>query len=183
MRFMRSRPTNGATISHYRWSAWRPSVPILCSALVSATQKPIEEVARFLVGVRGPGDPMRDCTIIDTGHKRERDLAIELPPSPLEAVMSNEVWEQVYDQLSQFIQSHRTTLIFVNTRRLVERVTAHLSERLGEVHVAAHHGSLAKEQRLDAERRLKSGTLKALVATASLELGIDIGDVDLVCQI
>src|ERR1043165_2260621 len=115
---------------------------------LSATQKPIEEVARFLVGVRGEGDPMRDCTIIDTGHKRERDLAIELPPSPLEAVMSNEVWEQVYDRLSQLIQSHRTTLIFVNTRRLVERVTAHLSERLGEENVAAHHGSLAKEQRL-----------------------------------
>ena len=146
---------------------------------LSATQKPIEDVARFLVGA----DVGAKCKIIDTGHVRARDLALELPPSPLEAVMSNEVWEQVYDRLVQLIEAHRTTLIFVNTRRLVERVTRRLSERLGEEAVAAHHGSLAKEQRLDAEQRLKQGKLKALVATASLELGIDIGDVDLVCQI
>ena len=146
---------------------------------LSATQKPIEDVAHFLVGA----DPHATCKIIDTGHVRVRDLALELPPSPLEAVMSNEVWVQVYDRLQQLIEGHRTTLIFVNTRRLVERVTRQLSDRLGEDAIAAHHGSLAKEQRLDAEQRLKSGKLKALVATASLELGIDIGDVDLVCQI
>ncbi len=97
--------------------------------------------------------------------------------------MSGEVWEQVYDRLAELIEAHRTTLIFVNTRRLAERVTRKLSERLGAEHVTAHHGSLAKEQRFDAEQRLKSGALKALVATASLELGIDIGDVDLVCQL
>ncbi|MFL5268638.1 MAG: DEAD/DEAH box helicase, partial [Stellaceae bacterium] len=144
---------------------------------LSATQKPIEATARFLVG------PSAECRIIDTGHRRARDLALELPSSPLEAVMSGEVWEQVYDRLTELIEAHRTTLIFVNTRRLAERVTRQLSERLGAEHVTAHHGSLAKEQRFDAEQRLKSGALKALVATASLELGIDIGDVDLVCQI
>jgi ATP-dependent helicase Lhr and Lhr-like helicase len=144
---------------------------------LSATQKPIEAVARFLVG------PDADCRIIDTGHRRARDLALEVPSSPLEAVMSGEVWQQVYDRLAELIKKHRTTLIFVNTRRLVERVTRQLSERIGVDHVTAHHGSLAKEQRLDAEQRLKRGELKALVATASLELGIDIGDVDLVCQL
>ncbi len=150
---------------------------------LSATQKPIEDVARFLVGAGADGAPAEDCTIIDTGHRRARDLAIELPPSPLEAVMSHEVWEQVYDRLCRLIEDHRTTLIFVNTRRLAERLTRQLSDRLGESLVTAHHGSLAKEQRLDAEQRLKHGKLRALVATASLELGIDIGDVDIVCQI
>ena len=145
---------------------------------LSATQKPIETVARFLVGAAGG-----DYTVIDTGHRRARDLAIEVPPSPLEAVMSGDVWQEVYDRLADLVREHRTTLVFVNTRRLVERVTRHLSERLGADHVAAHHGSLAKELRLDAEQRLKAGALKALVATASLELGIDIGDVDLVCQL
>ena len=144
---------------------------------LSATQKPIETVARFLVG------PNAECQIMDTGHSRTRDLALEVPSSPLEAVMSGEVWQQVYDRLTELIEAHRTTLIFVNTRRLAERVTRQLSERLGADQVTAHHGSLAKEQRLDAEQRLKSGALKALVATASLELGIDIGDVDLVCQL
>jgi ATP-dependent Lhr-like helicase len=153
---------------------------------LSATQKPIEDVARFLVGVRptaGAGDPVADCVIIDSGHVRARDLALVLPDSPLEAIMSNEVWENVYDRLAGLIRQHRTTLIFANTRRMVERVTRHLSERIGEEHVAAHHGSLAKEQRLAAEQRLKAGSLRALVATASLELGIDIGDVELVCQL
>jgi ATP-dependent Lhr-like helicase len=146
---------------------------------LSATQKPIEEVARFLVGQqRAP-----DCVIVDRGHIRGRDLALLLPDSPLEAVMSNEVWENIYDRLAEQVQSHRTTLIFANTRRMVERVTRHLSERIGETNIAAHHGSLAKELRLDAEQRLKSGQLRALVATASLELGIDIGDVELVCQL
>nr|WP_294864911.1 DEAD/DEAH box helicase [uncultured Pseudogulbenkiania sp.] len=150
---------------------------------LSATQKPIEEVARFLVGAAADGGRAPDCTVIDTGHARRRDLALEVPLSPLEAVMSGEVWQQVYDRLATLIDEHRTTLVFVNTRRLAERVTRHLSERLGETLVAAHHGSLAREARLDAEQRLKRGELRALVATASLELGIDIGDVDLVCQL
>ena len=149
---------------------------------LSATQTPIEEVARFLVG-NGSGRKAPPCTIVDVGHRRARDLALALPDSPLEAVMAAEVWEQIYRQLAELIEAHRTTLIFVNTRRLAERVTRHLSERIGAAQVAAHHGSLAKEQRLSAEQRLKRGQLKALVATASLELGIDIGDVDLVCQI
>ncbi len=148
---------------------------------LSATQKPIEEVARFLTGVRGDGD--RPCTIVDAGHSRRRDLALELPPMPLEAVMSGEAWTEVYDRLAELVREHRTTLVFVNTRRLAERVARHLSERIGEELVTAHHGSLARDRRLDAEQRLKRGELKALVATASLELGIDIGDVDLVCQI
>ncbi|MDW8373919.1 MAG: DEAD/DEAH box helicase, partial [Planctomycetota bacterium] len=144
---------------------------------LSATQKPVEAVARFLVGADA------DCTIVDTGHVRKRDLAIELPAAPLEAVMSGEVWAQVYDRLAELAREHRTTLVFVNTRRLAERVARHLSERLGEDAVTAHHGSLARELRLEAEQRLKRGELRALVATSSLELGIDIGDVDLVCQI
>jgi ATP-dependent Lhr-like helicase len=145
---------------------------------LSATQKPIEEVGRYLVGTdRG------DCAIVDTGHKREMDLAIEIPRSPLEAVMAHEVWSEYHDRLSDLIRAHRTTLVFVNTRRMAERLARHLSDRLGEEAVTAHHGSLSKEKRLDAETRLKSGALRALVATASLELGIDIGHVDLVCQI
>jgi ATP-dependent Lhr-like helicase len=203
---------------------------------LSATQKPIEEVAKFLVGEgndaaalnpsllrgegRGEGDlrsveagaaehatlrrsssastrpssapsghllpkgeKEKRCNIIDVGHTRERDLAIEVPPVPLEAVMSNDAWELVYNRLAALAESHRTTLVFVNTRRMAERVARHLSERMGKEAVAAHHGSLAREQRLDAEQRLKRGELKVLVATASLELGIDIGDVDLVCQL
>ena len=206
---------------------------------LSATQKPIQEVARLLVGGTRLGSEQRatsnepesesesertgpdgsssgsplDCVIVDSGHIRHRDLAVELPDSPLEAVMSNEVWTQVYDRLAQLIREHRTTLVFVNTRRLAEKVCRHLSERLdgkgleaggwrpgadsdsgtsgpslqppapGPSCIAAHHGSLAKDLRFDAEQRLKRGELKALVATASLELGIDIGDVDLVCQL
>ncbi|MDE3071706.1 MAG: DEAD/DEAH box helicase [Pseudomonadota bacterium] len=122
-------------------------------------------------------------TIINTGHTRPRDLAIEVPPVPLEAVMSNDGWALVYDRLAQLAQAHRTTLVFVNTRRMAERAARQLSERLGKEHVAAHHGSLAKELRLEAEQRLKRGELSVLVATASLELGIDIGEVDLVCQL
>ena len=142
---------------------------------LSATQKPIEEVARFLTG--------EACAIVDKGHRRQMDLAVEVPGSPLEAVMSHEVWKEIYDRLVALVEAHRTTLITVNTRRLAERMAHQLSERLGQEHVAAHHGSLAREARLDAEQRLKEGGLKALVATASLELGIDIGHVDLVCQI
>ncbi|HXE66295.1 MAG TPA: DEAD/DEAH box helicase [Rhodanobacteraceae bacterium] len=143
---------------------------------LSATQKPIGEVARFL-------SPDAACTIIDAGHQRARDLAIELTNVPLQPVMSNDAWGLVYDRLARLIEQHRTTLIFANTRRTVERATRHLAERLGKDAVAAHHGSLSKEKRLDAERRLKSGQLRALVATASLELGIDIGEVELVCQL
>jgi ATP-dependent Lhr-like helicase len=143
---------------------------------LSATQKPIAEVARFLVG------DVRGCAIVDEGHRRRMDLGVEIPGSALESVMSREVWEEYYDRLAALIREHRTTLVFVNTRRLAERLARHLSDRLGEEAVTAHHGSLSKEKRLDAETRLKTGQLKALVATASLELGIDIGHVDLVCQ-
>ena len=151
---------------------------------LSATQRPIEEVARFLVGsenIDAGGTP--NCVIVDSGHTRRLDLAIELPESPLQAVMSGDVWDEVYDRLAQLIRQHNTTLVFVNTRRLAERVSRHLGERLGDENIAAHHGSLAREQRLAAEQRLKAGELSALVATASLELGIDIGDVNLVCQL
>ncbi len=164
---------------------------------LSATVKPIEEVAEWLVGngeretgngkrdaeARSPVTVSRSPAVIDQGHRRTLDLALELPGSPLEAVMSAEVWQEVYARLTGLIQVHQTTLVFVNTRRLAERVSRHLAERLGEDVVTAHHGSLAKETRLDAEERLKAGKLKALVATASLELGIDIGHVDLVCQL
>src|SRR5262245_61200876 len=154
---------------------------------LSATQKPVEEVAGFLTG-QGPrpgllGGADADCVVIDTGHVRKRDLALEVPPSPLEAVMSGDVWSQVYDRLAELIREHRSTLVFVNTRRLAERAARALTERLGEGEVTSHHGSLAREQRLNAEQRLKKGELKALVATSSLELGIDIGHVDLVCQL
>src|SRR6266513_6376706 len=151
---------------------------------LSATQKPIEEVARFLVGTRAvdkAGNP--DCAVINIGHRRELDLAIEIPESPLEAVMSNEVWEEIYRRLADLIRAHRTTLVFVNTRRMAERVTHRLSEMLGADAVTSHHGSLSARLRLEAEDRLKRGELRALVATASLELGIDIGSVDLVCQL
>ena len=151
---------------------------------LSATQKPIEEVARFLVGAKSvdaTGNPK--CAIIDIGHRRKLDLAVEIPKSPLEAVMSNEIWEEVYRRLAELIEEHRTTLVFVNTRRMAERVTHHLSELLGADAVTSHHGSLSAKLRLEAEDRLKRGELKALVATASLELGIDIGSVDLVCQL
>ena len=124
-----------------------------------------------------------DCEIVDVGYSRKRDLAIELPQTPLSAVMSGDVWGELYTRLAELIEQHRTTLVFVNTRRMAERLARHLSEKLGKDAVTSHHGSLAREQRLAAEQRLKRGELRALVATASLELGIDIGDVDLVCQI
>jgi len=146
---------------------------------LSATQRPVNAIARFLVG----GGERGGCTIVDLGHGRDRDLAIELPSAPLEPIMSNEVWGEIYDRIAHLVEEHRTTLVFVNTRRLAERVARHLSERLGEDAVTSHHGSLAREHRLAAEQALKAGRLKALVATASLELGIDIGDVDLVCQL
>mgnify|MGYP001822562054 CR=1 FL=1 len=142
---------------------------------LSATQKPIQRIADYLCGGR-------PCEIVDTGHKRHMDIRIELPASPLTPVLPNEVWEELYDRLVEQIHEHKTTLIFVNTRRLAERMARHLEERLGEGAVTAHHGSLSRSHRLEAEQTLKSGQLQALVATASLELGIDIGHVDLVCQ-
>ncbi len=191
---------------------------------LSATQKPIERVAEFLVGLRGaasaaangtaetnganeigavrsteqlpigPISPLRpirpiadldndSCCIINVGHSRELDLAIEVPPSELSAVCSNEQWAEVNARIVELINSHRSTLIFVNTRRMAERVTHQLTELLGEDHVGSHHGSLSSELRLQTERRLKSGELKAVVATASLELGLDVGYIDLVIQI
>src|SRR6185295_2894838 len=164
---------------------------------LSATQKPIEEVAKFLVGMV-PGEESGESSgvsplsspgtvstvsIVNSGHVRDRDLNLVMPAAPLEAVMSGEVWATVYDRLAELIREHHTTLVFANTRRMVERVSRHLAERLGEQAVAAHHGSLSKETRFDAEQRLKAGSLKVMVATASLELGIDIGDVELVCQL
>ena len=145
---------------------------------LSATQRPIDEIAQFLVGTAQPVP-----TIVDAGHIRTLDLALEIPSSPLEAVMSAEVWEEVNTRIAELISQHRTTLVFVNTRRLAERLTMHLSERIGAENITSHHGSLSRERRLEAEERLKRGELKALVATASLELGIDIGSVDLVIQV
>ena len=149
---------------------------------LSATQTPIESVARFLTG-GGPADARPDCVVIDAGHARRRDLQLELTGVPLEAVMSGEAWTLIYDRLAALAGEHRTTLIFVNTRKMAERLARHLSLRLGVEQVMAHHGSMAREKRHLAEQRLRDGELKVLVATASLELGIDIGDVNLVCQI
>ena len=151
---------------------------------LSATQRPIDEIAQFLTGVEGGAAlAPRPCEIVDLGHQRDLKLAIEVPPTDLEAVASREQWGEIYDRLAELVAGHRTTLVFVNTRRLSERVAHNLAERLGDEAVASHHGSLSKERRLRVEQRLKSGDLKALVATASLELGIDIGSIDLVCQI
>ena len=145
---------------------------------LSATQKPIEEMARFLTG------GTEDCEIVDTGHRRAMDVAIELPRDfELGPIATHEQWAQTLDQVVELAEQHRTTLVFVNTRRLVERVAHLLSDRLGEENVAAHHGSLSRETRYDTEQRLKEGRVRVCVASASLELGIDIGDIDLVCQI
>src|SRR5467141_1906182 len=145
---------------------------------LSATQKPIELVAHFLTGAGRP-DPI----VVQIGHRREIDLAVEVPGSELGPVASNEMWAEIYDRLAALATEHRSTLVFVNTRRLAERMAHHLAERLGKEVVAAHHGSLSRKLRLVSERKLKAGEIRALVATASLELGIDIGSVDLVCQI
>ena len=141
---------------------------------LSATVKPIEEVAAFL---------SEGAQIINVGHRRAMELAVEAPRDELGPVASNEMWSEIYDRVAGLIRENRTTLVFVNTRRLAERVAHHLGERLGEGAVLPHHGSLSRALRLNAEKRLKNGELKAVVATASLELGIDIGTVDLVCQI
>jgi ATP-dependent Lhr-like helicase len=169
-------------LSLERLEALVPRAPVRIG--LSATQKPVTDVARFLVGARRvDADGAPDCAVVDAGHARPRDLALEVPGSPLDSLMSAEVWGETYARLVALVLAHRTTLVFVNTRRLAERVAHALTERLGDENVTSHHGSLAKEQRLDAEQRLKRGDLKVLVATASLELGIDIGDVDLVCQL
>src|SRR5664279_2372051 len=145
---------------------------------LSATQKPIEEIAHFLTGAGRPAP-----AVVNIGHRRKLDLAVEVPPSELGPVASNEMWGEIYDRIAELALQHRSTLVFVNTRRLAERVALHLGERVGEELVATHHGSLARKLRFAAERKLKNGEIRLLVATASLELGIDIGNVDLVCQI
>jgi ATP-dependent Lhr-like helicase len=144
---------------------------------LSATQKPLDEVGRFLVGTG------RECALVDAGTFRDLDLAVEIPPSALSTVCSHEQWEEIYNRIATLVREHRTTLVFVNTRKMAERIAAQLTKLLGDDAVTSHHGSLARERRLEAEQRLKAGQLRALVATASLELGIDIGEVDLVVQV
>jgi ATP-dependent Lhr-like helicase len=145
---------------------------------LSATQRPIDRIARLLIGVTNS-----ECAIVDTGHSREIDLQVELPDTELEAVVSKEQMADVLEKIAKHIEQRRTTLVFVNTRRMSERLAHQLAERLGEDKVAAHHGSLSKDRRQRVEARLRAGDLRAVVATASLELGIDIGPVELVCQI
>jgi len=164
------------TLSLERLEALANTKPVRIG--LSATQKPIEEVAHFLTG-SGRHDPV----IVNIGHKRQLDIAIEVPASQLGPVASNEMWDEVYNRIAELVQQHHSTLVFVNTRRLAERVAHNLAEKLGEDAVAAHHGSLSRKLRLAAEKKLKNGEIKVLVATASLELGIDIGTVDLVCQL
>lgn len=151
---------------------------------LSATQRPIEEIARWLVGTEAILDGgMPRCAIVDLGHRRPLSLAIEVPGRDLGPITTHEIWDEIYGRVTTQIQAHRTTLVFVNTRRLVERVAHRLSELLGEGKVGAHHGSLSRKSRLEVEQGLKSGALRVVVATASMELGIDIGEVDLVCNI
>jgi ATP-dependent Lhr-like helicase len=145
---------------------------------LSATQKPIETVAHFLTGSAG-----EEPAIVNVGHQRKLDLAVEVPSMELGPVASNDLWDEIYDRIAELANEHRSTLVFVNTRAMAERVAHNLAERLGDENVAAHHGSLSRKLRLQAEQKLKNGEIKALVATASLELGIDIGTVDLVCHI
>ncbi len=164
------------TLSLERLEALTHRTPVRIG--LSATQKPIEEVAHFLTGNGRPAP-----VIVDVGHKRKLDLAVEVPGSSLGPITTNEMWDEVYNRLVELVEQHRSTLVFVNTRRLAERIAHHLGERLGEENVAAHHGSLSRKLRLSAETKLKEGKVKVLVATASLELGIDIGTVDLVVQI
>src|SRR5438477_6295824 len=163
-------------LSLERLQALTPKPPVRIG--LSATQKPIEAVAKFLTG-NGRPDPV----IVNIGHKRQLDLGVEVPPSPLGPVASNEMWDEIYGRVIELVEQHRSTLVFVNTRRMAERMAHQLGERIGEDNVAAHHGSLSRKLRLAAEKKLKEGEVKVLVATASLELGIDIGTVDLVIQI
>src|SRR5438093_3190404 len=153
---------------------------------LSATQRPIDTIARLLVGAgtdRSNGDGSPRCAIVDMGHQRTLDVALELPDDELGAVASAEQMAEILDRIAEHVKTHRTTLVFVNTRRMAERVAHQLGERLGEDQVAAHHGSLSRDRRRRVETRLRAGDLRALVATASLELGIDIGPVELVCQV
>lgn len=183
-------------LSLERLDALTPLRPVRIG--LSATQRPIETVAQFLVGnpATKHSAPVIShqlsaissipCTIIDVGHRREMDVAVEVPKDELSAVATNAVWSDLYDRLAELVRAHRSTLVFVNTRRLAERVSHHLEDRLKDLGadvVAAHHGSLSRHIRLSAEERLKSGKTRVVVATASLELGIDVGTVDLVCQI
>src|SRR5438477_955743 len=163
-------------LSLERLQALTPKPPVRIG--LSATQKPIEAVAKFLTG-NGRPDPV----IVNIGHKRQLELGVEVPPSPLGPVASNEMWDEIYGRVIELVEQHRSTLVFVNTRRMAERMAHQLGERIGEDNVAAHHGSLSRKLRLAAEKKLKEGQVKVLVATASLELGIDIGTVDLVSQI
>jgi ATP-dependent helicase Lhr and Lhr-like helicase len=166
------------TLSLERLEALAYKAPVRIG--LSATQKPIEEVAHFLTGSKMSRP---DAVIVNIGHKRTLDLAVEVPPMPLGPVASNEMWDEVYNRLVKLVEQHRSTLVFVNTRRMAERVAHQLGERIGEDNVAAHHGSLSRKLRLAAEKKLKEGQVRVLVATASLELGIDVGTVDLVVQI
>jgi ATP-dependent helicase Lhr and Lhr-like helicase len=158
---------------------------------LSATQRPLEMVAQFLLGdsahrAKTQQPSLFDsthCHIVDIGHRRQLDLHVEVPKDELGAIATNAIWSEIYDRIAEMAESHRSTLVFVNTRRLAERIAHHLGERLGEARVASHHGSLSRKLRLDAEERLKTGRIKVMVATASLELGIDIGCIDVVCQI
>jgi ATP-dependent helicase Lhr and Lhr-like helicase len=150
---------------------------------LSATQKPIEDVAHFLTGCSNRKKSRPDPVIVNIGHRRKLDLAVEVPPMPLGPIASNEMWDSIYDRLVTLVEQHRSTLVFVNTRRMAERIAHQLGERMGEGNVAAHHGSLSRKLRLAAEKKLKEGQVRVLVATASLELGIDIGTVDLAVQI
>ncbi|SPF33495.1 ATP dependent helicase, Lhr family [Candidatus Sulfotelmatobacter kueseliae] len=165
------------TLSLERLESLCHSSPLIRIGL-SATQKPIEEIAHFLTG-NGRPEPV----IVNVGHQRQLDLAVEVPATQLGPIATNEMWDEIYDRIVELVGQNRSTLVFVNTRRLAERVSHQLAERLGEDNVAAHHGSLSRKLRLTAENKLKEGQVKVLVATASLELGIDIGTVDLVIQI
>jgi ATP-dependent Lhr-like helicase len=161
--------------------SWRPGREVQRIGL-SATQRPLADVAAFLGGLDATGTP-RPVTLLDEGHLRPIELSIELPPTPLEAVCSHETWGTIHERIAELVRAHRSTLVFVNTRKVCERTARELSRILGPERVTSHHSSLSKERRLEAEERLKRGELQALVATASLELGIDIGDVDLVVQV
>jgi ATP-dependent Lhr-like helicase len=163
-------------LSLERLEALTPTPPIRIG--LSATQKPIELVAQYLTGNQRPKP-----VIIHIGHIRKLDLTIEVPESELGPIASNEMWEEIYQKIAVIAEKNRSTLVFVNTRRLSERIAHHLGKMIGEDKVAAHHGSLSRKIRLEVESRLKNGELKVIVATASLELGIDIGTIDLVCQI
>jgi ATP-dependent Lhr-like helicase len=163
------------TLSLERLDALCPQRPTRIG--LSATQKPLDLIAHFLTGNRP------DPVVVNIGHKRQMDLAIEVPASELGAVATNEMWDEMYDRMEALVRSHRSTLLFVNTRKTAERIGMYLGERLGPENVATHHGSLSRKLRLQAERKLKLGEIPVLVATASLELGIDIGFVDLVIQV